>query len=447
MSLNDQDIKNLKEIGTNLVRLGVMWESVETAPGVYDDEYLSKINDLINKLGKAGIYTIVDDHQDLFSRNLCGEGVPTFYSKQIEVDSKCPSTLSGWMFYLFGACKPLAEYNIPVGDDGLPIPSECTKQDFEMLYTAPEVASSFAALYANENGLQDKMMAYWEHTSAYFASNEYVLGYDPFNEPWPADIYHDFDLFYKTEKFDHTKVEPLMKNAHNHIRKHDDESILFFEPAQFPDTLPFLGGLVEHVGFDSTPGGDSYHNREVLNDHTYCCQAGQHNCDGGEPGQDLWETCRKFHASKLDVRSEDAEKLGVPLLITEFGACKNTDNCYEEISGATDAMDDHLVSWAHWQYKGFGDFTTTGSLTEGVYNQDGTYQDLKVKALARTYVPLSQGVPQSMHFDRESYRFDYTQFLDEERDASTTIYLNRDIFYPNGVKMSWFSDEQYTDKV
>jgi len=62
MSLNDQDIKNLKEIGTNLIRLGVMWESVETAPGVYDDVYLGKINDLINKLGDAGIYTIVDDH-------------------------------------------------------------------------------------------------------------------------------------------------------------------------------------------------------------------------------------------------------------------------------------------------------------------------------------------------------------------------------------------------
>ena len=61
-SLNDEDIQNLKKWGFNFVRLGVMWEAVERQPGVYDMDYLTKINALITKLGEQGIYTLVDAH-------------------------------------------------------------------------------------------------------------------------------------------------------------------------------------------------------------------------------------------------------------------------------------------------------------------------------------------------------------------------------------------------
>ena len=79
-SLNDEDIANLKKWGMNFVRLGVMWEAVERSPGVYDDEYLDKVDAMIQKLGDAGIYTLVDAHQDVFARSICGEGIPDFYA-------------------------------------------------------------------------------------------------------------------------------------------------------------------------------------------------------------------------------------------------------------------------------------------------------------------------------------------------------------------------------
>jgi hypothetical protein len=41
MSLMDEEIDLLRKWGTNIVRLGVIWESVEKAPGVYDQEYLN----------------------------------------------------------------------------------------------------------------------------------------------------------------------------------------------------------------------------------------------------------------------------------------------------------------------------------------------------------------------------------------------------------------------
>ena len=65
----------------NFVRLGVMWEGVERQAGVYDEAYFNQVESLINKLGEAGIYTLVDAHQDVFARSICGEGVPDFYAK------------------------------------------------------------------------------------------------------------------------------------------------------------------------------------------------------------------------------------------------------------------------------------------------------------------------------------------------------------------------------
>ena len=46
----------------------------------------------------------------------------------------------------------------------------------------------FTALYKNKHGLQDKFAAFWDHVSARFASNKYVVGYDPLNEPFIGDF-------------------------------------------------------------------------------------------------------------------------------------------------------------------------------------------------------------------------------------------------------------------
>ena len=61
-SLNDEDIANLKKWGMNFVRLGVMWEGVERTEDAFDTAYLDQVEGLINKLGEAGIYTLVDAH-------------------------------------------------------------------------------------------------------------------------------------------------------------------------------------------------------------------------------------------------------------------------------------------------------------------------------------------------------------------------------------------------
>jgi len=77
-----------------------------------------------------------------------------------------------------------------------------------------------------------------------------VIGYDPINEPWPANFYKEFSLFYDQTKFDTTYLFPLLKRVHKAIRFYDNEKIIFFEPAQFPDSFPMFGGIVASKGFN-----------------------------------------------------------------------------------------------------------------------------------------------------------------------------------------------------
>lgn len=78
--------------------------------------------------------------------------------------------------------------------------------------------------------------------------------------------------------------------------------------------------------------------------------------------------CRDFHLRKVTKRVEDANRLGTPLFFSEFGACGNDQECFNEITNSCDAFDETSTSWAYWQYKGFGDFTTISTEKQGMYD-------------------------------------------------------------------------------
>ena len=121
------------------------------------------------------------------------------------------------------------DYGIRNDEQGLPLIEDCKKNSFIGYYTSPEVASAFASFYNNINGVQDKFLEFWKVVSKRFASNEYVIGYDPFNEPWPANIYYEPSYLYKPGKFDKEVLQPLYKKVHAAIRSNDDEKVIFFE--------------------------------------------------------------------------------------------------------------------------------------------------------------------------------------------------------------------------
>ena len=105
------DLETMKRLGFNSVRLGVIWEAVEKAPGVYDMDYLDQVEKIINKLGENGVYTMVDAHQDVFARQFCGEGVPYFYVNEMGYDKKCDASILTRLLDLVGVCKTIEDFN------------------------------------------------------------------------------------------------------------------------------------------------------------------------------------------------------------------------------------------------------------------------------------------------------------------------------------------------
>ena len=75
-SFNDDDIKIIKNLGLNIIRLGVMWPGVEPVKGNYNLSYLNVMKNIINKLNDNNIYVLIDFHQDVLSEYFCGEGIP-----------------------------------------------------------------------------------------------------------------------------------------------------------------------------------------------------------------------------------------------------------------------------------------------------------------------------------------------------------------------------------
>lgn len=430
MSLSVEDIANLTSWGFNFVRLGVMWQATETSFGEYNYTYLEEVNDLITTLGEAGLYTLVDAHQDVFARVLCGEGAPDFFAQ--DLDHTCDYNPTSRYWEETGYCTPIAHYNWTY-EDGLPTIPDCLKNVFAVYYNTPEAASAFERLYYNESGIQDHFIAHWEAVAKTLGPNPYVIGYDLLNEPLPANVWKD-PLLNIPGIFDRLGLQPMYQNLNAAIRQYSDDKIIMFEPVE----ADLYNGTAFHSGFNETPGGVEYNNRQVLNDHTYCCQMYWWVCPTGEPGLQWAEQCYAFHESRIGTRKQDAETLGLGLILTEFGACSDSIECVTELTSVTEVCDNNLVSWAYWAYKGFQDYTTSGGgAIEGFYDAEGNLQPNKLKALSRTYIYAFQGTPLSHFFNSTTGVYTATFNLDPTITMPTELYYNSELYYPNSFDLSF----------
>ena len=157
--------------------------------------------------------------------------------------------------------------------------------------------------------------------------------------------------------------------------KYNPKTIMHFETAQAPNILGVAGGIVRPVGFKYPPGLEKIQGKgnqesrlgyidrgmekpfsnHVLHDHFYCCQISWDMCfNTGEPKPDTKaeKTCYDWHTRRMTKRALDAKRLNVPLMVTEFGACYNTDTCVREINQVLDQCErTNCAGWAYWQFK------------------------------------------------------------------------------------------------
>jgi endoglycosylceramidase len=222
-------------------------------------------------MGEYGIYTMIDAHQDVMARIACGEGIPDFYAREAIKGVKCHGDWSDKAFKnvkkIFGECRSIESYGYERDENDWPKIKECNKQAFWKYYTTSEAMAIFDALYTNKNGLTDDFVAFWDRVAQKYAKNPYVVGFDPINEPFPADFESDHSLL-NPGVFDKKKLTPLYEKVFQKYKNANPNTIMYFETAQFPDSYT---GNVFPTGFESPPGGQNGSANHVLNDHSYCC--------------------------------------------------------------------------------------------------------------------------------------------------------------------------------
>ena len=337
----------------------------------------------------------------------------------------CEPGILPYLFPSLNMCKSIKDYGFRYDQDGNPLIEDCQKNQFVEYYFSPEAMDLFERLYTpGPGGLQEPFIQFWVKVAQRFAGNPFVVGFDPINEPFPSNIYKDAALIYEPGLFDQTILQPMYKRIFTEAYlPADPTKIMFFEPTQFPDMF-FASGFTE------VPGGSNFTSLHVMNDHTYG------PCALGNLNASIYPLCREYHEIKISQRDKDAQKLNIPLIISEFGACLGGPTCAAEVQSVTEVCDEYLASWAYWQFKKFGDLTTTaGTGSEGFYNDDGSMQDDKVKTLTRTYMQSTQGVLVSMKFNDTTSNFDATFKVDTSINAPSVLYWNTQYWYPSGISI------------
>jgi endoglycosylceramidase len=448
-SLNTpHDLETMKRLGFNSVRLGVIWEAVEKAPGVYDDEYLDKVEQIINTLGENGIYTMVDAHQDVFSRQFCGEGVPYFYVNEMGYDKKCDASALTRILDFVGVCKTIEDFNFRFDENGLPLIEDCVTHNFQDYHFIAGFSSAYRNFYENRANIQDKFVEFWKKVVTRFKDNEYILGYDLWNEPAPGGPMEDIKSFIPGRP-DIKDILPVYRKVDTELRKIKPNYILFFENTPVPDILPIFGGLF--LGsMDEKPAGDDV--PQVYNFHTYCCLSGTDTCAHGEASYDKSiKVCPTFHQKQFKKEIKTAKKLNVPMFLSEFGACSDSLACYNEIISVMKITEENFISWSYWNYKPYGDHTTSAIEMvsyEGIYNDDGTVQNIKEKGLSRGYVMYYQGKPIDFKYQTNSNTnfetsFEYHKNITEP----SVLYYNKGFFYKKGYNIQVINDDTKEDLI
>jgi endoglycosylceramidase len=164
--LEAKDPARMARIGWNSVRLLLSWSRVEPRPGVYSKAYLDRVAATVRRLARAGIYTIVDLHQDAWG--------PARAARQDEV---CPS----------GSDPAIGWDGAPSWatlDDGLP---RCFTSEREI---NPSTRQAWQSFFLDRAGVQARYVRMLGHVARRFARSDAVAGFDLMNEPnalGPAD--------------------------------------------------------------------------------------------------------------------------------------------------------------------------------------------------------------------------------------------------------------------
>lgn len=179
----DEHFLRLKTWGFSFIRFLVPWEAIEhQAPGVYDEEYLDYLYQLLKKAGEYDLKILIVPHQDVWSRFSGGAGAPLWTIEKIGFNVR--------QFNESGAAILYDTYK--------PYPPNIWATNYSKLVTATMFSLFFGgndfAPNLKIDGLpaQEFLQTYYLSAIKALAEKlrdlDHVIGYCPMNNPSPGWI-------------------------------------------------------------------------------------------------------------------------------------------------------------------------------------------------------------------------------------------------------------------
>ena len=287
----------LVEHGFTLVRLLTFWEAVEPEEGVWDADYLARLDDRLGALDQLGLDVMLDMHQDLWGEGFGSAGAPYWACDPVNYETYQPAGNHWWEGYL-----------------------------------TEQMANCFNGLW-EDPALQDHVAESWKRLAAVARDHPSVVGYEVMNEP--------FFGRYDQEAMDTSILPAFYERVIDGIRKVDP-----CEPGTACRFVALEPSLHTNLTWTTQL---VFPDREALvfAPHFYPAYA--------ELGSG-WDGGFDDEAETLADLMAHAHDAGVPFLLGEYGIFSAEGNEHDYVQRAVDTVEAGGGATAYWSYdRGHGD--------------------------------------------------------------------------------------------
>nr|AAB67050.1 endoglycoceramidase II [Rhodococcus sp. (in: high G+C Gram-positive bacteria)] len=360
------------DMGTNFVRFLISWRSVEPAPGVYDQQYLDRVEDRVGWYAERGYKVMLDMHQDVYSGAITPEG--NSGNGAGAIGNGAPA----WATYM----------------DGLPVEPQ---PRWELYYIQPGVMRAFDNFW-NTTGKHPELVEHyakaWRAVADRFADNDAVVAYDLMNEPFGGSL--------QGPAFEAGPLAAMYQRTTDAIRQVDQDTWVCVAPQAIGVNQGLPSGLTK---IDDPRAGQQR--------IAYCPHLYPLPLDIGDGHEGLARTLTDVTIDAWRANTaHTARVLGdVPIILGEFGldtTLPGARDYIERVYGTAREMGAGVSYWS----------SDPGPW--GPYLPDGT-QTLLVDTLNKPYPRAVAGTP--TEWSSTSDRLQLTIEPDAAITAPTEIYL------------------------
>lgn len=397
--LCQSDIADMAALGFNSVRLPISWSLLEPRRGRFSEMYLDRIAQVVDWARAAGMYVIIDMHQNAYSRYI-GPGP--------DVNLAYLSGAPAWATLTDG------------------FPSHVYLNQRELNPAVFEAATNF---WYDRSGIQDEYISAIALVARRFKDDSTVAGYSVFNEPWPGwnlpPGFEDLLLF----PF-YRRVIDAITGVHDGLPCWTG----FFLPAVcgYPDLgvhdlhhLIFVDtGLLREVTDFPTHLGtplSSYPNL-VLSMHAY---THVYTFDAllGQPADRATYPWGGYEQSYV-LADREARAMNAALLVAEFGDGPNYDSV---VAAQLDEQERHLTGFAFWVWKenGNGNWGMYGAASPANLS-NGCLRATRERLLARVYPRATAATGVAYAYDAAAGSFSFSGTA-RPGDPPTIVFIPAEV--------------------